>query len=115
MQRLQTAARCISSFAAVADIGYTNIEMAKARRSHGLGSAASISPAAARRAPDSFVVGRRSGAGVLMTSTAAVSATPVQAPSPVTDKLFGEAHRHLKNHADEWSPRQQEQIARLFK
>jgi hypothetical protein len=29
MQRLQTAARCISSFAAVADIGYMNIEMAR--------------------------------------------------------------------------------------
>src|SRR5215213_5546587 len=85
----------------------------KARRSHGLGSAASVTPAAARRARDSFVVGRRNGAGVLMTSIAGVSATPMQAPTPIADKLFGEAHSsYLKNHADEWSPRQQEQIAR---
>ena len=89
----------------------------KTRRSRGLGSAANVSPAAARRAREAFVVGRRNGAGALMTSTAAVTtATPAQVPAAVTDKLFGEAHAtYRKNHAAEWSPHQQEQIARLFK
>jgi len=88
----------------------------KARRSRGLGSAANVSPAAARRARDAFAVGRRNGAGALMTSTAVMPATPAQAPAAVTHKLFGEAYStYLTNHAAEWSPRQQEQIARLFK
>jgi integrase len=85
----------------------------KARRSRGLGSAAKVSPAAARRKRDALAVERRNG---LMTSIAVTTATPAQAPAAVTDKLFGEAHAsYRKNHADEWSPHQQEQIARLFK
>jgi integrase len=88
----------------------------KKRRSRGLGSAADVSPAAARRARDAFAVRRRDGADALMTGTAAVPATPTQAPAAVTNKLFGDAHStYRKNHADEWSPHQQEQIARLFK
>jgi integrase len=85
----------------------------KVRRSRGLGSAAEVSPAAARRARDAFAVGRRN---CLMTRTTAMRATPAQAPVAVADVLFGEAHAtYLTNHADEWRPRQQEQIARLFR
>jgi integrase len=89
----------------------------KVRRSRGLGSAAKVSPAAARRARDAFAVGRRNGAGVaLMTSTATVPATLAQAPAAVANKLFGEAHETYRtNHAAEWRPHQREQIARLFK
>jgi integrase len=88
----------------------------KARRSRGLGSAADVSPAAARRARDAFVVGRRNGAGASRASIATAPVTPAQAPAVVADKLFGDAHSTYRtNHAAEWRPHQQEQIARLFK
>jgi integrase len=96
--------------------GYWSYEFrdGKVRRSRGLGSAADVSPAAARRARDAFAVGRRNGA--LMTSTVIAPATRAQALAPIDDKLFGDAHAtYLKDHADEWSPREREQIARLFK
>jgi integrase len=89
----------------------------KVRRSRGLGSAATVSPAAARRARDAFAVGRRNGAGVaFMTSTATVPAAPAQAPAVAADNLFGDAHSTYRaNHAAEWRPQQRVQIARLFK
>jgi integrase len=101
------------------------------RHSHGLGSAANMSPAAARRARDGFAFERRNPLFVpprkhrgraLMTTTAApaaigaVAGTPRQAPTSGAGKAFGDAHsEYLRNHADEWSPPQQVAIARLFK
>src|SRR4051812_10951902 len=88
----------------------------KARRSRGLGSAADVSPAAARRARDAFVVGRRNGPGASRTTVATPPVTHAQAPAVAADKLFGEAHSTYRaNHAAEWRPQQREQIARLFK
>jgi integrase len=94
------------------------------RHSHGLGSAANMSPAAARRAREDFAVERRKPLFVpprkhrgraLMTTTATAGA-PRQAPMAGAGKAFGEAHAtYLTNHADEWSPYQQVAIARLFK
>jgi integrase len=86
-------------------------------RSKGLGSAADVSPAAARRARDAFMVGRRNGA--LMTTVApvvAVAGVPAQGPAAVAGMTFGEGHATYRTkHADEWSAHQQVQVERLFK
>jgi integrase len=83
-------------------------------RSQGLGSAAKVTPAAARRARDAFMLYRHNAA--LMIKPAPVAGMPVQAPAAVAAKPFGEVHlAYRTNHAAEWSKRQQVQIARLFK
>lgn len=92
-----------------------------ARRSRGLGSAADVSPAAARRARDDFASARRAqGRRAMMATTTAAPAATIEAPrqahTVAAETLFGEAHAfYLTNHAAECSERQGVAIERLFK
>src|ERR1700674_639878 len=79
-----------------------------ARRSRGLGSAADVSPAAARRARDTFAVNRTRA------SLHSIAAMPHATPGVAAGKPFGRAFaEYLKNHASDWGDRQRRQYAAL--
>jgi integrase len=75
-------------------------------RSKGLGSATTMTAAAARRAREEFIVARRRGSAPGMTRHDA-------APAAVS---FGEAAaEYQRNHAAEWGDRQQRHVKALFR
>lgn len=65
-------------------------------RSKGLGSAARVTPAQARRAREAFAVARREGIEI---------PGGVRSHQPRGDKLAVAADAYLSNHANEWSER----------
>jgi hypothetical protein len=76
-------------------------------RSKGLGSAAKVTPAQARRARENFAVALRSGV--------AAEALGIR-PTQVRGELFGKvADAYLENHAAEWSPKQQKRNRALLR
>jgi len=62
-------------------------------RSKGLGSAARVTPAQARRAREAFAVGRREG----------FELPGIRPHTPRGDKFAVAPDAYLSNHADEWS------------
>src|SRR5271156_6864518 len=64
-------------------------------RSKGLGSAASVTPAQARREREAFTVARREG----------VELPGIRSHKPRGDKFAAAADAYLSNHADEWGER----------
>jgi integrase len=72
-------------------------------RSKGLGSAATVTPAQARRAREAFAVARRKGPKSSAALTAPVVAAPLSAAVAVTGKTFGEAvHEFIADRAAAW-------------
>ena len=77
-------------------------------RSKGLGSAATVTPAQARRAREDFVVARRNGIApvspaALAALHASVATSPLSATVAVTGKTFGEAvHDFIADRATAW-------------
>jgi integrase len=78
----------------------------KVIRSHGLGSAANVTPAQARRARETFTVARREGLelpGV------------IHSHRPRGDRFSVVADKYLSNHADEWGERHQAGLKALVR
>jgi hypothetical protein len=77
----------------------------KVIRSKGLGSAANVTPAAARRAREAFTVARREG----------LEFPGIRSHKPRGDKFSVAADAYLSNHADEWGERHRAGLKALLR